>query len=314
MSNKSKKESNRPVKEYRQATLTITDIPASKLKALLDDKIDDDGGEPILSEKEMSVEELNDEVVNNQDKDKKEVLTRSKDDEDSSDEDSSENISDDTSELTDDKIDDDDTEPVKEKREEDKSKDDITVIEKEQDTDRTTLSNDMTIEGTAVVFNKRTLLYSIDDVDYYEVIDEHAFDGVDLSDCCLRYNHNDGFQILARTRNKSLELFIDEEGLKFKARIVDTQQGRDVYKLIQEGLVTSCSFGFTVKEDEFDVLTNTRRIKKFDKVFEISLVDFPAYEDTNVQVSERDYFSAQHEIYLQRKLEERKRRLILLTY
>ena len=172
----------------------------------------------------------------------------------------------------------------------------------------------MTVDGTAVVFEQRTELCKLDGVSYYEVIDAHALDGVDLTDCCMRYNHADGFSILARTRNKSLRLNVDERGLHFSADIVDTQQCRDIFKLVNDGLVDACSFGFTVKEDRYDPETRTRRILKFDRVFEISLVDMPAYDGTSVQVSQRDYFQAKHEAEQKAQNEQRRKRLILMTY
>ena len=62
----------------------------------------------------------------------------------------------------------------------------------------------MEIKGYAAVFN------SPETYDYTEVIDSKAFDGADMSDVVLRYNHNDSFMVLARTRNKSLQLDVDD--------------------------------------------------------------------------------------------------------
>ena len=73
----------------------------------------------------------------------------------------------------------------------------------------------MQIEGYAVVFN------SPETYDYTEIIDEHALDNTDMSDVVLRYNHNDSFMVLARTRNKSLELNVDEKGLMIDATLQD---------------------------------------------------------------------------------------------
>ena len=58
----------------------------------------------------------------------------------------------------------------------------------------------MEIKGYAAVFN------SPETYDYTEVIAPTAFDDADMSDVVLRYNHNDNFMVLARTRNKSLNL------------------------------------------------------------------------------------------------------------
>lgn len=59
------------------------------------------------------------------------------------------------------------------------------------------------VRGTAVVFDSPTCLYEYDGVKYYEVIDRHAFDGCDMSDVIMNYNH--GGKVVARLRNKSSE-------------------------------------------------------------------------------------------------------------
>lgn len=58
----------------------------------------------------------------------------------------------------------------------------------------------MEIKGYAVVFN------SPETYGYTEVISDKALDEADMSDVVLRYNHNDNFMVLARTRNNSLKL------------------------------------------------------------------------------------------------------------
>ena len=70
--------------------------------------------------------------------------------------------------------------------------------------------NDMIIEGYAVVFDKPATH------GFTEVIKNTAFNKCDMSDVPLKYNHNNSHLILARTRNKSLQLIIDEVGLKIR--------------------------------------------------------------------------------------------------
>ena len=146
----------------------------------------------------------------------------------------------------------------------------------------------MQIEGYAVVFN------SPETYDYTEVIDEHALDNADMSDVVLRYNHNDSFMVLARTRNKSLELNVDERGLMIDATLQDNiTDHRNIYNAIKSGLIDKQSFAFTVEEDEYDYDTDTRTIKKIGKLFDVSVVDQPFYNSTDVSVkSENDEFLA----------------------
>ena len=148
--------------------------------------------------------------------------------------------------------------------------------------------NEMKIEGYAVVFN------SPETYSYTEVIDEHALDETDMSDVVLRYNHNDSFMVLARTRNKSLNLNVDEKGLMIDAKLQDDiTDHRNIYNAIKSGLIDKQSFAFTVDEDEYDYDTDTRTIKKIGKLFDVSVVDQPFYNSTDVSVkSENDEFLA----------------------
>lgn len=138
----------------------------------------------------------------------------------------------------------------------------------------------MILEGYAVVFNSPTVLFKCGETEYKEIIDAKAFDDADMSDCCLKYNH--GGMLLARTRGESLKLTIDEKGLFFHAELFDTSVSRDVYKLVKEGGLDKCSFAFSVKEHAFNEETTTRTILKVEKLYDVAVVDIPAYKDTSV--------------------------------
>ena len=141
----------------------------------------------------------------------------------------------------------------------------------------------MIIEGYAAVFDKETLIGS-EDWGFYESIDKRAFEGANMKDVPLKYNHLDDVPILARTRNKSLTLSVDDVGLKIRAELLDTQDGRDMYKRIKSGLIDKMSFAFTVAKEDIDSRDKIphRRITQFDRIFDVSVVDTPAYEDTSI--------------------------------
>lgn len=143
-------------------------------------------------------------------------------------------------------------------------------------------NDEMILEGYASVFDTPTVLWEYEGVEYKEIIDRHAFDNADFSDCCLKYNHVDTVPILARVRGGSLTTEIDDYGLKFSAKLFDTTSARDVYALVKQGGLDKCSFAFTVKREEYDSVTHTRKILEIDKVFDLSIVDIPAYEATSV--------------------------------
>ncbi|SKA01906.1 HK97 family phage prohead protease [Megasphaera cerevisiae] len=161
--------------------------------------------------------------------------------------------------------------------------------------------NQMIVTGYAAVLEQPTVICSIDGINYYEVIDKDAFVGADLSDVPFKYNHSDDFLVLARTRNKTLDLNVDTKGLLIKANLAPIQAGKDVYGLIQRGDIDKMSFGFTVANDSYDSQTRTRRILKFEKIWDVSAVDTPAYDGTSIDVddgsaiSARSYFSAKRD-------------------
>lgn len=143
-------------------------------------------------------------------------------------------------------------------------------------------SDKMIVEGYASVFDEETLIEC--DPPFIEVIRKGAFDNADFRDCCLKYNHNDGVLILARTRNNSLTCKVDEKGLFIHAELIDTTSNVDVYKMIKAGLLDKMSFAFTVEEHEVDQTSNPikRVITKINKVWDCSVVDVPAYDGTSI--------------------------------
>ena len=154
----------------------------------------------------------------------------------------------------------------------------------------------MEIKGYAAVFN------SPETYDYTEVIDSKAFDETDMSDVVLRYNHNDSFMVLARTRNKSFTLDVDDKGLMIDATLQDDiTDHKNIYNAIKSGLIDKQSFAFTVEEDNYDYDTDTRTILKIGKLFDVSVVDQPFYNATDVSVA-RD----QNDEFLNRRAELRK--------
>ena len=170
---------------------------------------------------------------------------------------------------------------------------------------RASENEEMTIEGYAVIFDSPATHY------WTETVERNAFDGCDMTDVCMKYNHEDNYLLLARTRNKSLELSVDDKGLKIKAKLIDTSSNRDIYKSIQAGLLDKMSFAFTVAEDEWDYEKNIRVIKKIDKLFDVSVVDVPFYDSTEIFARSNEEYIKEKDNYTRLTL-EKKKLLILL--
>ena len=141
----------------------------------------------------------------------------------------------------------------------------------------------MILEGYAIVFEEETLIGS-EERGFKEVISRSALTDTFMKDVPLKYNHMDSFLILARTKNKSLTLSVDNIGLKVRAELIDTHSNEDVYKMVRSGLLDKMSFAFTVKKQSWDRSGDipVRRIESIDRLYDVSVVDLPAYEGTSI--------------------------------
>ena len=141
----------------------------------------------------------------------------------------------------------------------------------------------MILEGYAIVFNSETLIGE-ETHGFVEVIDRNALADTLLKDVPMKYNHMDSFLIIARTKNKSLQLTIDNIGLKVHAELIDTGTNKDIYKMVGSGLLDKMSFAFTVKEQIWNREGEIpkRIITKIDRLYDVSVVDTPAYDATSI--------------------------------
>lgn len=150
------------------------------------------------------------------------------------------------------------------------------------------------LDGRAIVFDTPTPLYQdYDGTQYYEQIHHDALEGVNVSNVVLKYNHSEHVPPLASTKAGTLDLKVDDQGVGITARMANTTQASDIHELVRTGHLDKMSFAFTVANDAYDSKTKTRTIFKFDKIYDVSIVDFPAYEQTSV--SARSYVLAQQE-------------------
>lgn len=155
--------------------------------------------------------------------------------------------------------------------------------------------DEMILEGYAAVFDQPTVLWKDENgAEYKEVVDRNAFETANMKKCCLKYNHESGVPPLARVRGGSLELNVDDYGLHFRAKLFNTQTARDIYEIVKAGGIDECSFAFTVASDEYDRNTHTRTIRSVDTLFDVAVVDNPAYGGTSV-TAVRSFFEADAE-------------------
>lgn len=147
------------------------------------------------------------------------------------------------------------------------------------------------VHGVPVVFNTPTCLYEFEGVKFYEQIDRHAFDSCDMSDVIFNYNH--GGPVLARLRNNTLKLAINDVCMEMDAFLGGTNNGRNTLEEIRGGYIDKMSFAFVVADDEYDPATHTRTITRIKKLYDVSAVDIPAYDTTSI--SARSFFEVEYE-------------------
>ena len=138
----------------------------------------------------------------------------------------------------------------------------------------------MVVEGYAAVFESPTVLYSCDGVDYSEQIARGAFDGAKMDDVIFNFNHSG--RVFARTRNNTLVVNVDDHGLHIRADLSGTEEGRSLYNDIKGGYIDRMSFRFSVEADEYDRTNHMWTVTRIKRLYDVSAVDIPAYDDTSI--------------------------------
>ena len=146
------------------------------------------------------------------------------------------------------------------------------------------------VKGYATTFNTPYTLYSDNEYELREVVNENAFDECDMSDVIMQYNHEG--RVFARNTNGTLELTIDKpNGLLTLGELGGTTLGLQVYEEINGGYTNKMSMGFKVDRSA-DVWTRetidgktieTRFINKITKLYDVSAVSIPANNNTSIE-------------------------------
>lgn len=146
-----------------------------------------------------------------------------------------------------------------------------------------TVEDSRKIEGVSIVFNA----LSNDLGGFRELIVPEAVEGViEQSDIFFLYNHTSDRGFLARSKFGigSLKTDVREDGVYFSFDAPKTALGDEVLEYLKRGDVNQCSFAFAVDTDMWEKQvdgTYIRTITKFKKLYDMSLVDNPAYSQTS---------------------------------
>jgi HK97 family phage prohead protease len=142
----------------------------------------------------------------------------------------------------------------------------------------------MTFVGYAAKFNSP----SEDLGGFVETIEPGAFRRSlrSRNDVKLLVNHDTG-RVLASSRSGTMRLYEDETGLRVEASLPNTSDGRDMAELLKRGDLNKMSFGFAVQKDSWNNEMTERTLKSV-RLFEVSIVAFPAYAATEALVRSLD--------------------------
>lgn len=163
--------------------------------------------------------------------------------------------------------------------------------------------DELVIEGYFSVFGRETELWP----GAYEEIAPGAFTNTLSNDIRALINHETRL-VLGRNKAGTLELREDSYGLwgRIKINPNDTD-AMNLYERVKRGDVDQCSFGFNIVREDTEWRDDGSvkwTIREVD-LHEVSIVTFPAYEDTGVQARRK-----QVEEHRARLLEARRQKII----
>ena len=106
------------------------------------------------------------------------------------------------------------------------------------------------------------------------------------------FNHDPSY-VLGRNKAGTLDLHVDLAGLRSTVTPPDTQWARDLMVSVERGDVTAGSFGFQVIRDKWSeedgvIIRELQEVKLFD----VSLVTYPAYPGTDGSAAFRSLLEA----------------------
>ena len=144
------------------------------------------------------------------------------------------------------------------------------------------------ITGYAAVFNSPTTIGNW----FREQIAPGAFAKAILTDDVRALINHDESLILGRNVAGTLRLSEDAKGLAIEVDTPDTQYARDLAVSMKRGDVTQMSFGFQSLREEWDETDPNMAVRTIleASLFDVSIVTYPAYDDTVAEASSRRSF------------------------
>ena len=147
-------------------------------------------------------------------------------------------------------------------------------------------TGELYISGYFAVFNSKYEMWP----GATESIAPEAFEEALSDDIRGLINHETRI-VLGRTKAGTLSLRTDARGLWGDILVnPNDQDAMNLYERVRRGDVDQCSFGFDILDEEMDINEDTGEvhwtIRKV-KLYEVSVVTFPAYEETGVKARKK---------------------------
>ncbi len=143
-------------------------------------------------------------------------------------------------------------------------------------------SDEMIIEGYAALYDNETNIGP-----FKETIARGAFDDVLDNDVRALMNHDPNY-VLGRTGAGTLELELDDTGLKYRIKLGEQQYAKDLYESVKRGDISQSSFAFTIAEQSWSEDRSVRSVDKVATLLDVSPVTYPAYKDTHGLVARNE--------------------------
>lgn len=159
-----------------------------------------------------------------------------------------------------------------------------------------------TIVGRGIVYNSLSENFAPwHEGGLYEIIERGAADGLLDDDNIMVLLNHENSHVLARNKGTA-RLEEREDGVYYTFEAPDTTTGNDTLTNVRLGNIRKSSFAFLPKDVKMERMVehaslgkiNIRRITKFERLFDMSVVTYPAYDDTPVMA--RSIFNALTEL------------------
>lgn len=177
------------------------------------------------------------------------------------------------------------------------------------------IASDRYVEGYAARYDTYLLYDDGERGKTFERFEPSAFDGCDMSDVILQFDH--AGRVFARTTNGTLLVEPDAEGLFMAADLDRTELARGLFDDIAAKMLTKMSWRFRLGEYYIEEKAGSKDVTivhtKIPKIYDVSVVSIPANQET--EINARDLVTGVRDEIARREaeLEDRRRRLRLKT-